>query len=98
MVDARGPTERTGTPDSERGGGSGLTMPIAIGVGAFLLLAGLLLGFLLWREDEEVFSPQEETTVGAISQDPQAWMGERVIVSGEVNEILTPNAYILGGE
>jgi len=98
MVDARGPTERTGTPTPRGGGAAGLTLPIVFGAGALLLLLGLALGFLLWRDDEEIFGTREETTVGSIAQDPQSWVGERVIVSGEVSQILTPNAYVLGGE
>lgn len=33
-----------------------------------------------------------------IAENPDAWIGGQVIASGDVNEILTPNAYVPGGE
>lgn len=98
MVDARGPGERTGH-DPAPGGAQGATMPIAIGAIVLLLVVAGVLAFLLWQDDEEdVFAPQQETTVGAISQDPQSFIGERVTVSGEVSEVITPFSWVLGGE
>jgi hypothetical protein len=96
MVDARGPSERTGTDGTQRAR-AGATLPIAIGMLGLFLVVGVVLVILLWQDDEVTTTPVN-TTVGEVHQDPQAFMNERVIVSGEVSEILTPFAYVIGGE
>lgn len=97
MVDARGPSERTGNDAAARRPAPGATMPIALGLLGIALIVGIVLLVLLWRDDEVTTAP-ENTTVGAVTQNPQEFMGQQVIVSGEISEILTPLAYVIGGE
>lgn len=95
MVDARGPTERTGV-DQQPGRGNSV-LPIALGGLVLVLVVALVLALLLWRDDDAVTGSQN-TTVGAIMEEPESFIGENVTVSGEVSQVLTPFSYIIGGE
>lgn len=98
MVDARGPSERTGL-HGERRGSPGMSPMVALGIIGVLAAITLILAFLLWRDDDaELTEGRQDTTVATIAQDPESWIGEQVSVSGEVSEVLTPFAFVLGGE
>lgn len=62
-----------------------------------MLVVALVLALLLWRDDDAVTGSQN-TTVGAIMEEPESFIGENVTVSGEVSQVLTPFSYIIGGE
>lgn len=98
MVDARGPEDRTGADPAARPA-PGAAVPVALALAGIFAIVAIILGVLLWRDDDQAIddAPQQ-TTVADIAQDPQSYVGERVTVSGEVSEILTPFAYVLGGE
>lgn len=98
MVDARGPTERSGS-DAPARSGPAAAVPIALAGLAIIAVVAAVLLFLLWRDDDDTLTTtRQDTTVSAIAEDPQFFVGERVTVSGEVSEILTPFSYVIGGE
>lgn len=97
MVDQRGPTEGTGTnaPPAR----PGAITPVALGIIGILLVIAVVLAVLLWQNDDlGIAENPDQTTVGEIHESPDEWIGEQVIVSGEVSQVLTPMAYVLGGE
>lgn len=97
MVDQRGPTEGTGTnaPPAR----PGALTPVALGIIAILLIIAVVLAVLLWQDDDlGLGEGPDQTTVGEIHENSDEWIGEQVIVSGEVSQVLTPFAYVIGGE
>ncbi|MDP9374472.1 MAG: hypothetical protein M3Q65_18885, partial [Chloroflexota bacterium] len=89
-----------------RGGDLGPKTARKLGIGAIALLAvgalvtlGLL-GLLLFNllDDDESAGADAGATVAAIADNPSAFYGRRVTVSGEVDEIVGPRAFTIGGE
>jgi hypothetical protein len=89
-------TERVGTdpyngqatPESPPPGGRGGNRAV-IGVLVWMLVGALAWGFIAtFVDDEEPAGPEAGITLSELASDPEGLFGSRVVVSGEVNDVV----------
>ena len=66
---------------------------------AILAIAiALMIGWWLWQSDDGTVPDTRSTSLGAILEEPDSLVGDRVVVSGLVARLLTENAMTLGND
>lgn len=91
------------TRRARRGTYAGRGGPLVWGLIGVLVLAGLILLVLTiadWLGGDSAGTPSEQfgIGVGEAIENPEEYQDETVTVSGEVNQVLDPFAYTIGGE
>jgi hypothetical protein len=89
------PPDTTGTLDGRRSGGASWGWIVAA---ILAVIVVVLIGWWLWQGGDSPVRETRSASLGAILEEPEGFADDRVVVSGQVERLLTENAVALSND